>query len=478
MKIDIEEWSEKNLLDNANKLMQESIICYKVGAYRSAYLMSYLAFKRTICERILNFESCPTSFSMSEWKANIINKLKNDDSWEKFLHDIIVSNPEKNISNKINKIFIYSDKARIINRYNYWKDIRNSCAHAKQEHINSSTVEQFWNYMKDDMCEFYVLGGKSYLKNELLERYHYIVSDKNNDITYLLKDIELVYKEELSDFFTVFLEDVNNKSGLLINEINISFWKQIMYNKNSKIQEAFALSIEKRKSYFLEFYNNFPSILVMIWELKPRFAQEHIKNLLLHGIARNTSYHRNFWQILITALNKFPKIIDIHAITSSYDNFKLIDKVSDIDEYNIVILKDHDIFDKFLRNSGHDLWMNTSADNWTYYRDNYGEKSDCYIIECFKYIKWDLALIEKIEMNYIRLKHSINNRSNQAAKHYGSCRVETYHSILINAKDEITSLCTIGKIELNKYPNIEKILRPQPILEQASLPIESVSEQT
>ncbi|MEW9939696.1 hypothetical protein AB2T96_19685 [Clostridium butyricum] len=39
----------------------------------------------------------------------------------------------------------------MLNRYEYWKNIRNSCAHAKDEHINSATVEQFWNYMQDDM---------------------------------------------------------------------------------------------------------------------------------------------------------------------------------------------------------------------------------------------------------------------------------------------------------------------------------------
>lgn len=48
MKLLIEDWSQKNLTENAVDLMEEAVMCYKVGAYRSAYLMSYLAFKTTI----------------------------------------------------------------------------------------------------------------------------------------------------------------------------------------------------------------------------------------------------------------------------------------------------------------------------------------------------------------------------------------------------------------------------------------------
>lgn len=53
MKIQIEDWAEKNLAPNAIELMTEAVMCYKVGAYRAAFLLSYLAFKTTIRERVL-----------------------------------------------------------------------------------------------------------------------------------------------------------------------------------------------------------------------------------------------------------------------------------------------------------------------------------------------------------------------------------------------------------------------------------------
>lgn len=59
MKIKIENWAENNLVDNAKILMKESVSCYKIGAYRSAYIMSYLAFKQTIRERIISASTYP-----------------------------------------------------------------------------------------------------------------------------------------------------------------------------------------------------------------------------------------------------------------------------------------------------------------------------------------------------------------------------------------------------------------------------------
>ena len=51
--------------------MEEAVTCYKVGAYRSAYLMSYLAFKTTIRERVLN-ASKPDGIEDRCWKEQIL----------------------------------------------------------------------------------------------------------------------------------------------------------------------------------------------------------------------------------------------------------------------------------------------------------------------------------------------------------------------------------------------------------------------
>ena len=160
MKLLIEDWSQRNLTENAVDLMEEAVMCYKIGAYRSAYLMSYLAFKTTIRERVLNAPK-PDGIDDSCWRNQILVPLDNDNKWEEALNNIVIA--AKDEGKGVGAVFKYTNYERIRNRYEFWKNVRNSCAHAKDEHITSSTVEQFWNYMQDDLSEFYVLGGKQYL---------------------------------------------------------------------------------------------------------------------------------------------------------------------------------------------------------------------------------------------------------------------------------------------------------------------------
>ena len=113
MKIEIENWSEKNLTDNAKILMKESVSCYKIGSYRSAYIMSYLAFKQTIRERIITSPTYPECYANSiEWDISVVNLLKSDDKWEDTINDIIEANPRKETGKKYASIFKFSNRKR------------------------------------------------------------------------------------------------------------------------------------------------------------------------------------------------------------------------------------------------------------------------------------------------------------------------------------------------------------------------------
>ncbi|MGU9483667.1 hypothetical protein ACV31K_07175, partial [Clostridium perfringens] len=257
MKSEIEIWSEKNLTDNAKVLMQESIACYKIGAYRSAYIMSYLAFKQTIRERVITAPSYPDCYVDNiEWNNNVVELLKKDDKWEETINKIIEANPEKKKDNKFASIFMYSNREKVLIRYKYWKNIRNSCAHAKNESIDSATIEQFWNYIKDDLSEFYVLGGKTYLMNELIDCYKYYDCDAK-DIAHLLMDIKIIYKDELKEFFKEFLNNLIKVKRSLINNKNIKFWEQIIFNHEDIIKNEFVASICEKQEIFLDFYKYF-----------------------------------------------------------------------------------------------------------------------------------------------------------------------------------------------------------------------------
>ena len=136
MKMQIEDWSEKNLTPNAIGLMTEAVMCYKVGAYRASFLLSYLAFKTTIRDRVLMAVK-PDTINDKCWEEQIINPLDNDNKWEEKLNNIVAASKQDGEAQ--GAVFRFTNYERIKNRYEYWKNIRNSCAHAKDEHITSCT---------------------------------------------------------------------------------------------------------------------------------------------------------------------------------------------------------------------------------------------------------------------------------------------------------------------------------------------------
>ncbi|HHD2772800.1 TPA: hypothetical protein ACOTHO_002703 [Clostridium perfringens] len=454
MKSEIEIWSEKNLTDNAKVLMQESIACYKIGAYRSAYIMSYLAFKQTIRERVIIAPSYPDCYVDNiEWNNNVVELLKKDDKWEETINKIIEANPEKKKDNKFASIFMYSNREKVLIRYKYWKNIRNSCAHAKNESIDSATIEQFWNYIKDDLSEFYVLGGKTYLMNELIDCYKYYDCDAK-DIAHLLMDIKIIYKDELKEFFKEFLNNLIKVKRSLINNKNIKFWEQIIFNHEDIIKNEFVASICEKQEIFLDFYKYFHGILEVAMDYNKRFIKDYINPLLCEELSNSYLYKRYFWKILCSSLIKNPKAIDIKSITSNYDNFILINDI-DINDFEKEILNKYNIFNNFILNLGKDMFKNDAYSHWNYYL--YGNnENDSYIIKYFDYIEWNIEMIEKIESNYYELKNSIETRSNPRSKSNGETRIKMYKGIITRNKEKIESICKGSDLE--KYPNINEVI--------------------
>ena len=452
MNMSIEKWSEKNLTDSSIRLMKESLTCYKVGAYRSAYLMSYLAFKETLRERILNSREYPNVYNNNiEWDRNVLSKLRDDDNWEITINEIVVATP----NSKLASIFQYSNRERIINRYVYWKNIRNSCAHAKNEHINSATVEQFWNYMQDDMSEFYVLGGKEYLINELVERHRYYVSDENKDLSRLLVDISIVYKNEVKEFFIIFLDRLITEGRGIINDENESFWSQIIDFEEEEVTKGFILSLVEKKEIFIDIFKYHDKILRLINQYNSRFIQDYI-NPTMKNFYYNGSYSICFWKLLINSLVLNHKSIDIDVITSNYENFRLIENI-DVNDCDVIILNKYNIFKKFINNSGRDLFNNDSRDHWNYY--SYGSpKDDKYIVKYFKYIEWDIELIKRIDSSLGYLKENIESRSNFDSICNGRKRINTYKSIINSNKDRIEAFFINNDINLEEYTNIKEMI--------------------
>ena len=84
----------------------------------------------------------------------------------------IIDASKKN-ADRLGAVFKFTNYEIVKKEHNYWKNIRNCCAHNKQKRITSATIEQFWNYMQDELPKFYVSGGKEYLLEELCNANQY-----------------------------------------------------------------------------------------------------------------------------------------------------------------------------------------------------------------------------------------------------------------------------------------------------------------
>ena len=451
MKLLIEDWSQKNLTENAVDLMEEAVMCYKVGAYRSAYLMSYLAFKTTIRERVLNAPQ-PDGIDDRCWKDQILAPLDNDNKWEETLNNIVIA--AKDEGKGVGAVFKYTNYDRIKNRYEYWKNIRNSCAHAKDEHITSSTVEQFWNYMQDDLPVFYVLGGKQYLLDKLCYDYKYFQTVGREELENVLKDISIIYKRDVTECFSLFYDRIPR--CLQLDDRNVEFWEIIINGTNKEIQEGFLDFFYSRNDaeLFMHWYQLFPQL----FHLMINIHREIIQETLAPRLEKQRYYLSEdvFWHLLVEILKVDGKLINIDTVTSDYYKFKMIEKMN-LNEEELEVLHKYKVFKKFLLYAGYKFFKNDSDSHFKYY--SYGSETEDTDIElCFQYVEWDIDVVEKLNNAISELESSCECRSNQYSIENGKIRKKIYKKIVCQYKNNIEDTIQKSQKDIGEYKFIFNLL--------------------
>lgn len=137
----IEEWistHEKLLSDVSKILLNESILAYKAGAYRAAFIMSWLAFLNIVKERLLLTKSPPSNLNKEQWDA-IKKSLQKEDEWDKTVYKLLTKGD--------NTPFKLPDEAKLAIKY--WKEVRNACAHGKTDIVSYYHIEAFWAFIED-----------------------------------------------------------------------------------------------------------------------------------------------------------------------------------------------------------------------------------------------------------------------------------------------------------------------------------------
>lgn len=457
MKLQIEKWVEetKSFKEQAKDLFNESVLCYKIGTYKSAFIMSYLAFKVTIRFRIMDCMYRPKGFSEELWYDNILKDLKDDDKWEKQVNQIIETSPDAKLKTnpEVKKCIIhFENREQALNEYTYWKNVRNNCAHAKGSIIDTATVECFWNYVQDNLGKFYVLGGKEYLLVALSEFYKHRGVEENEKKRLLIHDIKTVYGSGADEYFTKFINMLIEADIDIIDENNYDFWKDIFHSEYAEIQDGIVKSISKKKSYFISFYSFFPEILELAIGIDPKFIIDKLYLWLIEwDFMRETNKY--FWILLSKVLERYKDQIYIEKITREEDNMRLINYF-EFEPYQAKILNENNVFKSFIINNG--SWLfNISPDSQF---ANYS-KDEGIIVKCFSYLEWDDELLKKMDNVIYELNESMKIRSNDISILNGNRFAYIYRSIVLDNKERIEeALLKLGK-ELKDYENILKIIQ-------------------
>ncbi|UKS27521.1 hypothetical protein LOZ80_00790 [Paenibacillus sp. HWE-109] len=464
MKLRIEKWAEETKpfkeSDSAHDFFEESVRCYKIGAYKSAFVMSYLAFKTIVRNRILECpygkEAVSSNPNPLFWENELIKKLENDDSWESSLNTIVEASCADENNRKPIGILHFTNGEQTKSAYNYWRDIRNDCVHAKKQvTIDSSTVESFWNYLIDNLNKFYVLGGEQYTLKELENIYKYysypdIVSPER--VTAIINDLNVTIKKKSKNFFHELFTNLrkNEPSKLLVKESNITFWKDILESKHENIIEGIIEEISATPFNFFNFYKYFPQVLELAISVDSKFIVERLSDWLCEPFYFLDNNQKMFWKLLVETLDRYNGIYFDKIL---YRTIALIASFEP-DERKLRILNQNNIFKKYIFEQSPWFFKTDSNSQYDNYHKLVSDESH-YIECCFNYLDWDIECIKTLNSALDSLEYSMAYRSNPSSYSNGKIYQESCKRIICNNKEKILS---IPNVDLSNYNRISKII--------------------
>ncbi|MFJ7371263.1 hypothetical protein ACIQVU_17815 [Lysinibacillus sp. NPDC098008] len=290
MQIYFESWiKSQDISEDAELLFEEAIKCYRVGAYRASFLMSYLGFMKALRDRLLRSDK-PDLVHEEDWKKTR-NDLRDDKVWEDTVYKTTQEKKDKQ-----SKVYLISSD--LIEEIPYWRKKRNESAHAKDTIIGYSHVETFWLFLQSNLSKFVVNGGKKALLDKIEKHFDKKYTEPGTDFIHLINEIPLVVKEyEIPDL----LKEINDDYVTLHfseDRQEYMFWKEIAYSTNSNINKSFIEYITSDYEVFAEFMEVFPDRLLLCTH-KPELIRIFWTEILFNKIG---TYNSSFWELSLILL--------------------------------------------------------------------------------------------------------------------------------------------------------------------------------
>lgn len=239
-------------------MFNEAVECFKFAAYRSAYIMSYLAFQTIIRNRILQ-----DSKKKEYVDEDLLETLEDNDKWEGIISHIILreerGNPFK-LSYNIRK------------KYDYWKVIRNECAHGSDITLGYAEIESFWGFIQQNIDKFTINGGAENIVNRIKKCFETRFEKKAYDV----EDLEVIIEDTLrlgkEKDITELLCEINKT--LNIKTLNIKtlktdeskyiykYWKGIVDSNDVIIYGYLVGFLKKDFKTFVYFVEVYPQLYI------------------------------------------------------------------------------------------------------------------------------------------------------------------------------------------------------------------------
>lgn len=442
MKLPVEQWIErtKPFSDSANDLFMEAINNYKFGSYRSAFIMAYLSFKLTIRDRIIgcDYGSELTKKNPNFWESEVLSVLKNDDKWEERINDIVIASCVPLNSRKEIGILNFRNAELSKTEYSYWREKRNACVHGKDQIIDSSIVESFWNYLINNLSQFYVLGGEEYLIRELVDIYgYYKYPDIINRgrVSGLLDGVNTIFQENTNEYFEHFFKDIK-KGRNFVDDENKNFWGSIIHSGQANIVDGFIKCIHGRGDIFFDLYQFFPEVLENLVAYDPKFIIQTLSNWLKNFSGWGVENNQIFWRTMVDSLNKYGEQVEIDKIVN--ENTLSLIKFFSGNDGDVATLNQHNIFKKYLLTVSNWYFKTDSDSQFRSFSIRYNDFSEIEI--CFSFLQWDTDCLNRLEEALVTLKRSLPARENPYSKINGSEAMSSFERIIHKCKTQIEAV--------------------------------------
>ena len=159
MTSEFEYWLSNNrdfLHEDAFGLFSDSIRCLKNDIVRPAFLLAYQGVMVTIREAV-KIGVPPVGYNECEW-THLISGVSKDNQWDEELFNIIKKQPLKRDGKLIKGAPLNIDDG-IRYQFDYWRQLRNACAHYKRTTVIKANVLSFYHFIESQLLNITVEGA-------------------------------------------------------------------------------------------------------------------------------------------------------------------------------------------------------------------------------------------------------------------------------------------------------------------------------